>query len=158
MSWLKKLIRFRREEVPGSVDVKSTRPSDQFETPPFVAFQPHNEIERLLMDAAINADARVSFQQALLDAELYAATPEAPEINDVRTISKGERLSLLNVQSPDGKKWQQYSLRKNVLLKFSVWEQDSSELEVKSYFPWLRAKGHGLIRDFHMVYTGRPNN
>src|SRR6185369_1220181 len=62
----------------------------------------HNEIERLLIDAATNADARMVFQRALLEAELYAATPDAPEVVGERTVSSGENISLLNVQSPDG--------------------------------------------------------
>lgn len=71
-------------------------------TPPLIAFQPHNEIERLLIEAATNADARTAFQRALLAADLYAATPEAPKTADIRTVREGERLSLLNVQGPDG--------------------------------------------------------
>ncbi|HEV7290127.1 SseB family protein [Sphingomonas sp.] len=69
---------------------------------PFVAFQPHNDIEQALMDAAVNPDARAAFHRALLDADLYAATPEAPAFAENRIAQEGERLSLLNVQGPDG--------------------------------------------------------
>lgn len=66
------------------------------------AFHPCNGIERLLMDAARNAEAREAFQRALLESELYAATPEAPEVDGHRTLKTGEKMNLLNVQSPDG--------------------------------------------------------
>jgi len=56
----------------------------------------------MLMDAATNADTRMDFQRALLDVELYAATPDVPEAAGERTVSRGEHISLLNVQSPDG--------------------------------------------------------
>jgi hypothetical protein len=103
MSWLKKLIGLGRNDSPSATYPEIRQPSEQLESAPFVAFQPHNEIERLLIDAAINADARIVFQQALLEAELCAATPDAPKFADLRTVGEGERISLLNVQSPDGK-------------------------------------------------------
>jgi hypothetical protein len=103
MSWLKKLIGFGCGDLPSNANVEVAPTPDRLETAPFIAFQPHNEIERLLMDAAINADARATFQQALLKVELYAATPDAPETADVRTVGQGESISLLNVQSPEGK-------------------------------------------------------
>lgn len=55
------------------------------------------------MNAAVDADARASFQKALLKAELCAATPSEPEVSGVRHLGEGEGISLLNVQGPDGK-------------------------------------------------------
>lgn len=101
--WFKRLLG-RGEAIPNS-DAKADAAKSAASAPaeaPFVAFQPHNEIERLLMDAATNADARAAFQGALLDADLYAATPEAPELPGARTVGEGEHLSLLNVRAPDG--------------------------------------------------------
>jgi len=69
---------------------------------PFVAFQPHNEIEQMLMEAATKPEAREAFERALLEADLYAATPEASVEVGTRTLSQGERVGLLNVQGPDG--------------------------------------------------------
>ena len=99
--WFKRLLG-RGDAIPN-IDAKAdaTEAAAPAEAP-FVAFQPHNEIERLLMEAAVNPDARAAFQGALLRADLYAATPEAPELPGARTISEGETLSLLNVQAPDG--------------------------------------------------------
>ena len=68
---------------------------------PFVAFTAHNEIEELLTEAAVKPEARVTFQRALLEADLFAATPQAPAQSDVR-LSSGESVQLLNVQGPDG--------------------------------------------------------
>lgn len=67
-----------------------------------MAFQPSNEIEHMLMEAATKPEVREAFQRALLDADLYAATPEASAEAGTRTLSQGERVSLLNVQGPDG--------------------------------------------------------
>ena len=102
MSWWKKLVGLDRNEVPARPQPEVDRPSGQVVTTPLVAFQPHNEIEQLLVVAANDVDARKGFERALLDATLYAATPDAPEIEGVRTTKAGEQLSLLNVQSPEG--------------------------------------------------------
>lgn len=70
--------------------------------PPPPTFEPLNEIERLLMDAAVRADARPVFERALLDAQLFAATPEAPATHTERIVGAGETLQLFNVESPQG--------------------------------------------------------
>ena len=103
MGWLKKFIGLGRDDGQSGDNIESTPASEPYKNAPLVAFQPHNEIEQLLMDAATNADTRTTFQRALLEAELYAATPDAPEVVGERTVSRGEHISLLNVQSPDGK-------------------------------------------------------
>ena len=102
MSWLRKLIGLDRDEHQSADIIENVPASEPYKSAAFVAFHPHNEIERLLIDAATNADARMVFQRALLEAELYAATPDAPEVVGERTVSSGENISLLNVQSPDG--------------------------------------------------------
>lgn len=102
MSWLKKLIGFGGSDLPDTENIEIPPPPARLEATPFIAFQPHNEIEQLLIDAADNADEREAFQQALLETELYAATPDAPETVDTRTVGQGESISLLTVQSPNG--------------------------------------------------------
>jgi len=102
MSWLKKLFGVGHNDGASAENSQILPASGRIESASFVAFQPHNEIERLLMDAAANVDARMAFQRALLEAQLYAATPDAPEIAEERTIQEDEHISLLNVQSPDG--------------------------------------------------------
>lgn len=65
------------------------------------AFVPANPLEELLMAAATDPEARPAFQQALLAADLYAATPEpAPE--GIRELQAGDQVSLLNVPGRDG--------------------------------------------------------
>jgi hypothetical protein len=81
--------------------VLGTKP-DPSPAPSQRPFHPYNGIERLLMDAARNPEARETFQRALMDAELYAATPEVPETGGYRTLQSGENVRLLNVKSPDG--------------------------------------------------------
>lgn len=56
----------------------------------------------MFAEAAIKPDARVAFQKALLEADLYVATPNVPKAVGTRTTGEGERLSLLNVKGPDG--------------------------------------------------------
>jgi len=84
----------RREATPSSAQGSSQTP--------FVAFQPHNAIEQMLAEAAIKPDARMAFQQALLEADLYVATPDAPEAVRMRMAGEAESLSVLNVKRPDG--------------------------------------------------------
>ena len=67
------------------------------------AFQPRNELEQALMDAATDPKRRPAFQSAVLLAELYAVTPEAPAEDNGRILNAGESLSLVNVPGPDGK-------------------------------------------------------
>lgn len=99
--WFKRL--FNRDNSTPHTDVVEPPPGEPGSMEmSFVAFQPHNEIEQALMDAAVNPDARAAFHRALLDADLYAATPEAPAFAENRIAQEGERLSLLNVQGPDG--------------------------------------------------------
>jgi SseB protein N-terminal domain len=65
------------------------------------AFVPANTLEQLLVAAATDPERRPAFQQALLAADLYAATPEpAPE--GVRELEAGDQVSLLNVPGRDG--------------------------------------------------------
>jgi hypothetical protein len=54
------------------------------------------------MEAATKPEARNAFQRALLEADLYAATPDVSPSVGARTVSQDERISLLNVQGPDG--------------------------------------------------------
>lgn len=103
MNWLNRLLG-RGSNTAAGDDVKpaGTAPPVQGPTPaPFVAFQPHNDLEQLLMNAAVNADARAPFQRTLIEADLYVATPETPEMAGLRTLIEGETLKLLNVQGPD---------------------------------------------------------
>lgn len=95
--WLKRLLG-GSDAVAKADATESAEPEEA----PFAAFQPHNQIERLLMEATVDPDARAAFQDALLQADLYAATPEAPELPGARTVGEGEALSLLNVRAPDG--------------------------------------------------------
>lgn len=94
--WFKRLLG-RDDSTPNP----EPAPAASAEVPP-AAFQPHNDIERMLMQAAVDPDARADFQNALLEADLYAATPDAPRSPGARTVSGGEQLSLLNVRAPDG--------------------------------------------------------
>lgn len=102
MGWLKKLFGTAQNAGPNDERSKAKASSERLEFTPLVTFQPLNELERLLMEAATNVDAREPFERALLQAELYAATPDAPEVNAVHTTVEGEQIELLNVQSPDG--------------------------------------------------------
>ena len=99
MSWWKKLIGRRNTEAASTPKPPTPEPASPV---PLVAFQPHNDIERQLMDAGGNPEARWAFERALLDAELYAATPTAPEAPEMRRAAAGDKLSLLNVTGPDG--------------------------------------------------------
>lgn len=65
------------------------------------AFVPANALEEMLIEAATDPERRPAFQQALLAARLYAATPEpAPE--EIRELEAGDQVSLLNVPGRDG--------------------------------------------------------
>lgn len=101
MDWLKRILG-RSNEVPIGDASTEAAPVPSHAQSVFVAFQPHNDIERLLMDAAANPAARMTFQRALLESDLCVATPEAPPFSEHRVVSQGESLQLLNVQSPDG--------------------------------------------------------
>jgi hypothetical protein len=96
MSWWKKL--FGRP----SGDTPVAPPKEGGSVASLVAFQPHNDIERRLIEAATNPDARAGFQRALLNAQLYAATPTAPAVDGVWTASAGDTVQLLNVEGPEG--------------------------------------------------------
>lgn len=102
MNWLKRLVGWSNDETPSSEKLPVAPSSEQREQAAFAAFQPHNEIERLLMDAALHSDARITFQLALLETDLCAATPDAPEATELRIAEEGEHMKLLNVRSPDG--------------------------------------------------------
>lgn len=66
------------------------------------AFEPVNDLERKLMAAATDPAQRTAFQQALLKADLYAATPEPPASAGSRTLEADEQVQLMNVAAPDG--------------------------------------------------------
>lgn len=79
------------------------KPAAQAPGPPSEAgFHPQNALEALLVEAVRDPAQRTRFQQALLAADLYAATPEAPADSGWRTTESGEELRLLNVEAPDG--------------------------------------------------------
>ena len=99
MNWLKRLLRGRRDEATSSA-LPDTPPT--VAQAPFVAFQPHNDIEQLLMEAAVDEDARPRFQRAVLGADLYAATPAVPELTERRIVSEGELFQFLTVPGPAG--------------------------------------------------------
>lgn len=87
MSWLKRML--------GGGETKAPAPASP-------AFEPLNEIERLLMDAAVRPDAQPVFERALLDAQLFAVTPQAPATHRERILGEGESLQLYHVESPQG--------------------------------------------------------
>ena len=93
MSWLKRMM--------GGKSSEAARPSAPAPAPT-PTFVPINDIERLLMDAAVRPEARPAFERALLDVPLYAATPDVPETAGERTVGEGETLQLFNVESPEG--------------------------------------------------------
>ena len=64
-------------------------------------FEPLNDLERLLVRAATEADQRPAFTQALLDSQLYAVTPD-PGPEGPRTAGEGESISLVMVPLEDG--------------------------------------------------------
>jgi type III secretion system (T3SS) SseB-like protein len=101
MSWWKRLFGQRHGDSAGARPGRS-EPVEQAEATPLVVFQPYNDLERQLQLAATNPDARPGFERALLDATLYAATPDAPQAEGTRVVGAEEQISLLNVQSPDG--------------------------------------------------------
>jgi len=65
-------------------------------------FRPLNELEQMLVEAATDPSKRNAFQKGFLEAEVYAATPDAPDAEGMRTLKAGEQLKLLNVPGPDG--------------------------------------------------------
>jgi hypothetical protein len=65
-------------------------------------FEAGNELERLLMAAALDPARRVAFQQALLQADLFAGTVDAPAREGWRTTGAGETLRLVSVTGADG--------------------------------------------------------
>jgi hypothetical protein len=101
MSWWKRLFGQDKSAGDSAPSAENTQPEERSEAP-LVAFEPHNDLERRLMQAAADAAARPGFERALLEATLYAATPAPPESHGQRTLGRGEYISLLNVQSPDG--------------------------------------------------------
>jgi hypothetical protein len=58
MNWLKKLLGLNDNEKHSSESTKAAAPPEPFPSLPQIAFRPHNEIEQLLMDAAVNVGAR----------------------------------------------------------------------------------------------------
>lgn len=65
-------------------------------------FQPLNDIERLLVLAAGNPARRPEFKDALLTSDLYAATPDGPDVAESCSLQAGEKLKILNVTGPSG--------------------------------------------------------
>jgi hypothetical protein len=71
------------------------------DTPARPPFEPLNELERLLMQAATDEDQRTAFTRALLEAPLYAVSPdELPEGDQV--LLAEARVSLAMVPLEDG--------------------------------------------------------
>jgi hypothetical protein len=65
------------------------------------AFQPVNELERLLMAAGVDPESRPAFQHALLEWEIFAATPAAPQGGAPQTDDPDQQFPLLTVRAPD---------------------------------------------------------
>ncbi|MBS0296168.1 MAG: enhanced serine sensitivity protein SseB C-terminal domain-containing protein [Proteobacteria bacterium] len=63
---------------------------------------PKSDLEALLAAASVDPEKRVEFQSALLEAGLFAATPERPETESVRDLKAGEKVALLEVPGPSG--------------------------------------------------------
>lgn len=90
-------------KLAGLVGAKSSRKASEAlaptDRPPF---QPENELEELLVRAANDATERPAFLKALLNADLFAATPDMPNVEGVTTLEQDRKVSLLNVVSQDG--------------------------------------------------------
>jgi hypothetical protein len=71
------------------------------QAPSAADFEPQNELEQLLVQAATDPSRRRPFTDRLLDSQLLVATPEPPEAPGER-ISEGETIKIVNVQAPDG--------------------------------------------------------
>jgi hypothetical protein len=56
----------------------------------------------MLIDAATNPERRVAFQRALLEVDIFAATPNTLEEAGWRTVRQGEHFQLRTVRSPKG--------------------------------------------------------
>lgn len=69
------------------------------EAPPF---EPLNDLERLLVLAATEPDQRPAFTRAILDALLYAVSPDAGPVGE-RTLKADETVSLVMVPIEEGK-------------------------------------------------------
>ncbi|MET2825369.1 enhanced serine sensitivity protein SseB C-terminal domain-containing protein [Mesorhizobium shangrilense] len=66
-------------------------------------FQPINDLEYLLVEAATDPSKRDRFKEELLATDLFAATPEAPQTVQQRTTEFGEGVNIMNVVDADGK-------------------------------------------------------
>jgi len=66
-------------------------------------FEPVNDLERLLVLATTDTAKRPAFKAALLEADLFAATPEAPKIPVSHVIQPGEKLAIMNAADAQGK-------------------------------------------------------
>lgn len=64
-------------------------------------FEPLNDLERLLVRAATEPDQRPSFTKALLEADLFAVTPDGGPLGS-RVAGEGESVSLVAVPLDDG--------------------------------------------------------
>ena len=65
------------------------------------AFNPVNELEKMLMSAATKPEARPTFFRLLLDSILYTLTPE-PTPEGARTLQTGERVAICNFSDRTG--------------------------------------------------------
>ena len=65
-------------------------------------FEPLNDLERLLVRAATEPDQRPAFTQAVLEALLYAVSPDAGPTGE-RTLKADETVSLVMVPIEEGK-------------------------------------------------------
>ena len=66
------------------------------------AFTPLNPLERLLMAAATDSNARAAFLDALLETPLLVATPDVPRDESEVTVAKGETLSIMTAPVAGG--------------------------------------------------------
>ena len=100
-SFLSQLARLFPTMESDRTETTSFEPASgaQPELPPFI---PDNELEALLVAAAQDPSVRPDFVRRLLTGNLLAATPEAPERHEQRTIDQGESLLILNVTLQDG--------------------------------------------------------
>ncbi|MBN9221391.1 MAG: enhanced serine sensitivity protein SseB C-terminal domain-containing protein [Mesorhizobium sp.] len=69
-----------------------------------VDFQPVNELESLLMRAAKDPSWRRQFAQALLENELFAATPTTPSHTQPHIFQPGEKLAILSATGGSGRR------------------------------------------------------
>jgi hypothetical protein len=87
-------------QAPAVADPGTAKPAAASKAAPFRAA---NVLEELLIEAADNPDKRPDFIAALLDADVYLATPDVPEQDGVRDLKAGEKLDILSAKLGDGR-------------------------------------------------------